>query len=120
MEPSRTATQRPLLPPGAAMHSGTVTLEGVLDLVGYANPETGWTVVKLTLPGRPDLVTVKPATLAGIEKYLGSGLVPGIGRVMAERAKGPERKVRRNAQSKRGDHGRKDRRSGDQAQRGRR
>jgi hypothetical protein len=30
-------------------------------------------------------VTVKPATLAGIEKYLGSGLVPGIGRVMAER-----------------------------------
>ena len=30
-------------------------------------------------------VTVKPATLVGIEKYLGSGLVPGIGRVMARR-----------------------------------
>jgi exodeoxyribonuclease V alpha subunit len=30
-------------------------------------------------------VTVKPATLVGIEKYLGSGLVPGVGKVMAER-----------------------------------
>jgi exodeoxyribonuclease V alpha subunit len=30
------------------------------------------------------LLVDKPATLAGIEKYLGSGLVPGIGRVMAE------------------------------------
>ncbi len=30
-------------------------------------------------------VTVQPATLVGIEKYLGSGLVSGIGRVMAGR-----------------------------------
>lgn len=30
-------------------------------------------------------VTVKPATLGGIEKYLGSGLVRGVGKVMAER-----------------------------------
>lgn len=30
-------------------------------------------------------LTVKPATLVGIEKYLGSGLVKGIGRVMASR-----------------------------------
>jgi ATP-dependent exoDNAse (exonuclease V) alpha subunit len=30
-------------------------------------------------------VTVKPATLVGIEKYLGSGLVRGVGKVMAER-----------------------------------
>lgn len=30
-------------------------------------------------------VTVKPATLVGIEKYLGSGLVRGIGNVMAKR-----------------------------------
>lgn len=29
--------------------------------------------------------TVKPATLLGIEKYLGSGLVRGVGKVMAER-----------------------------------
>jgi exodeoxyribonuclease V alpha subunit len=30
-------------------------------------------------------VTVEPATLVGIERYLGSGLVPGIGKVMAKR-----------------------------------
>jgi exodeoxyribonuclease V alpha subunit len=66
MEPSRTATQRPLLPPGAAMQPGTVTLEGVLELVSYANPETGWTVVKLTLPGRPDLVTAV-GSLSGVQ-----------------------------------------------------
>ncbi len=30
-------------------------------------------------------LTVKPATLVGIEKYLGSGLVKGVGRVMAAR-----------------------------------
>ena len=30
-------------------------------------------------------ITVKPATLIGIEKYLGSGLVRGVGKVMAER-----------------------------------
>ncbi len=29
--------------------------------------------------------TVAPATLLGIEKYLGSGLIPGIGKVMAKR-----------------------------------
>jgi exodeoxyribonuclease V alpha subunit len=33
-------------------------------------------------------VTVKPATLLGIEKYLGSGLVRGVGKVMAERLVG--------------------------------
>jgi exodeoxyribonuclease V alpha subunit len=33
-------------------------------------------------------VTVHPATLAGIEKYLGSGLVRGVGKVMAERLVG--------------------------------
>ncbi|MEM7479920.1 MAG: ATP-dependent RecD-like DNA helicase [Acidobacteriota bacterium] len=30
-------------------------------------------------------LTLTPSTLAGIEKYLGSGLVPGIGKVMAKR-----------------------------------
>src|SRR5690349_17818688 len=30
-------------------------------------------------------VTVKPATLVGIEKYLGSGLVRGIGKMIAKR-----------------------------------
>ncbi|MDP8998675.1 MAG: hypothetical protein M3O46_01030 [Myxococcota bacterium] len=33
-------------------------------------------------------VTVKLATLVGIERYLGSGLVPGVGKVMAERLVG--------------------------------
>jgi exodeoxyribonuclease V alpha subunit len=30
-------------------------------------------------------VTVQPSTLVGMEKYLGSGLIPGIGKVTAER-----------------------------------
>jgi exodeoxyribonuclease V alpha subunit len=30
-------------------------------------------------------VTVQPSTLAGMERYLGSGLIPGIGKVTAER-----------------------------------
>jgi exodeoxyribonuclease V alpha subunit len=30
-------------------------------------------------------LTLQPSTLDGIEKYLGSGLIPGIGKVMAER-----------------------------------
>ena len=86
------------------------------------NEENAWSVVKLDVPGKKDLVTVvgnllgvqpgenlrlrgcwtvdrkygeqfkadgyvtvKPATLVGIEKYLGSGLVRGIGKVMARR-----------------------------------
>ena len=88
----------------------------------FSNDENAWSVVKLVVPGRTDLVTavgnllgvqpgeslrlsgrwttdkkygeqfrvdsyvtVKPATLVGIEKYLGSGLVRGVGKVMAER-----------------------------------
>ncbi len=35
--------------------------------------------------------TVLPATLQGIEKYLGSGLIKGIGPVMAERIVEPVR-----------------------------
>jgi exodeoxyribonuclease V alpha subunit len=98
------------------------TLEGVLERVTYANEENAWSVVRLAVPGRQELVTavgnllgvqpgeslrlrgvwttdrkygeqfraegyvtVKPATLVGIEKYLGSGLVRGIGKVMAQR-----------------------------------
>lgn len=86
------------------------------------NEENAWSVVKLAVPGRQELVTavgnllgvqpgeslrltgrwsvdkrygeqfqvdayvtVKPATLVGIEKYLGSGLVRGVGRVIAAR-----------------------------------
>jgi exodeoxyribonuclease V alpha subunit len=98
------------------------SIEGVLERITYANEENGWSVVRLEVPGRRDLVTavgnllgvqpgeslrlhgqwtsdrrfgeqfrvdsyvtIQPATLIGIEKYLGSGLVRGIGRIMAAR-----------------------------------
>ena len=98
------------------------TLRGVVERVTYANPETGYSVVRLAVKGRLDLVTVVgeladvnageslelegewtrhkqygrqfrvrgyrtvlPATAEGIEKYLGSGLVKGVGPVMAAR-----------------------------------
>lgn len=101
------------------------TVEGVLERVTYTNDEDAWSVVKLAVSGKADLVTavgnllgvqpgeslrlsgrwttdkkygeqfrvesyvtVKPATLVGIEKYLGSGLVRGVGKVMAERLVG--------------------------------
>ncbi|HEV8376344.1 MAG TPA: ATP-dependent RecD-like DNA helicase [Candidatus Polarisedimenticolia bacterium] len=97
-------------------------LEGVLERVVYANEESAWSVVRLTVQGRRDPVTavgnllgvqpgenlklsgrwvldrrfgeqfrvetfetLKPATLVGIEKYLGSGMVRGLGPVMARR-----------------------------------
>ncbi len=103
------------------MHAASV-LEGVLERVTFTNEENGWSVVKLSVAGRSDLVTavgpllgaqagenlrvtgswtldkkygeqfrvssyvtLKPATLVGIEKYLGSGMVKGLGKVMAER-----------------------------------
>jgi exodeoxyribonuclease V alpha subunit len=90
--------------------------------VVYANEESAWSVVRLTVQGRRDPVTavgnllgvqpgenlklsgrwvldrrfgeqfrveafetLKPATLVGIEKYLGSGMVRGLGPVMARR-----------------------------------
>jgi exodeoxyribonuclease V alpha subunit len=98
------------------------SLRGVVERVTYANSETGYSVVRLAVKGRLDLVTVVgeladvnageslelegtwtrhrqyglqfkvhhyrtvlPATAEGIEKYLGSGLVKGIGPVMAGR-----------------------------------
>jgi exodeoxyribonuclease V alpha subunit len=105
---------------GNGVHA--TTLEGILERVTYVNEENAWSVVRLAVPGKKDLVsvvgnllgvqpgenlrlrgswtqdrkygeqfkaggyvTVKPATLVGIEKYLGSGLVRGIGKVMAKR-----------------------------------
>ena len=107
-------------PPG--QHLPATTLEGILERVSFINEENAWSVVKLVVPGKVDLVTavgnllgvqpgeslrlsgrwtvdrkfgeqfkvdsyvaVKPATLVGIEKYLGSGLVRGIGKVIAAR-----------------------------------
>ena len=106
------------LPPAAA----ACVVEGVLERVTYANEETGWSVVRVTVPGRREPVTavgnllgvqpgeslrltgqwvndkqygeqlrvssyctVQPSTVTGIEKYLGSGMVRGIGKVMAKR-----------------------------------
>ncbi len=105
--------------------AAATTLEGVLERVIYANDDNAWSVVKLVVAGKSDLltavgnllgvqpgeslrlsgrwatdkkygeqfrvesyVTVKPATLVGIERYLGSGLVRGVGKVMAERLVG--------------------------------
>ncbi len=98
------------------------TLEGVLERVVFFNEETGFTVARLQVVKRHNLVaivgvlpsampgetlrlkgewvvdnkfgeqfrvqsclSVLPATLTGIEKYLGSGLVKGIGPIMAKR-----------------------------------
>ncbi len=107
---------------GSGTSTPPATLEGILERVTYVNEQNAWSVVKLDVPGKKDLVTVvgnllgvqpgenlrlrghwtvdgtygeqfkadgyvtvKPATLVGIEKYLGSGLVRGIGKVMAKR-----------------------------------
>jgi exodeoxyribonuclease V alpha subunit len=106
--------------PRATPHADT--LEGILERVTFVNEENAWSVVRLAVPGKKDLVTVvgnllgvqpgenlrlrgnwtvdrkygeqfraegyvtvQPATLVGIEKYLGSGLVRGIGKVIAKR-----------------------------------
>jgi len=100
----------------------TETLRGVVERVTYANEENGYSVVRLAVKGKLDLVTivgnladvnagetlelegawtrhrkyglqfqvqqyrtVLPATAEGIVRYLGSGLVKGIGPVMAGR-----------------------------------
>jgi len=98
-------------------------LEGVLERVTFANPETGYTIARigparggselitvvgpllgaqvgesLRLRGRwtshpkygrqfevHSYTTVLPSTTQGIRPYLGSGLIKGIGPVMAER-----------------------------------
>jgi len=98
------------------------TLEGILERIVFFNEENGFTVARLQVAKRHDLVaivgvlpspmpgetlrlkgewvvdnkfgeqfrvqsclSVLPATLTGIEKYLGSGLVKGIGPIMAKR-----------------------------------
>jgi len=97
-------------------------LEGSVERVTYYSAETGYTVLRLAVPGRADLVTVVgalpevqpgerlrlegvwtshpqygrqfkaerceqvlPATAEGIRRYLGSGLVRGVGPVTAQR-----------------------------------
>ena len=98
------------------------TLNGILERIVYENPETGYTVGRLSARGEPELVTIvgnllsvnageslllsgewtnnpkygrqfqiekcetiQPANVIGIRKYLGSGLIKGIGPKMATR-----------------------------------
>ncbi|MEW6332795.1 MAG: ATP-dependent RecD-like DNA helicase [Thermodesulfobacteriota bacterium] len=97
-------------------------LRGQIERITYSNEENGYTIARVKVQGRKELVTVignminptpgeiismrgewgnhpkygeqfkitqcqsaVPATVYGIEKYLGSGLVRGIGPVMARR-----------------------------------
>jgi exodeoxyribonuclease V alpha subunit len=97
-------------------------IEGVVDRVVFRNDTNGWTVLRLSVDGRPLVETVvghilkvdagerirckgewvvdpkhgrqfraetclplAPATQRGIEKFLGSGVAPGVGPVMARR-----------------------------------
>jgi exodeoxyribonuclease V alpha subunit len=97
-------------------------LQGQIERITFTNDENGFTIAKVKVYGRRDLVTVVgnllaptpgeilkmqgewathpkfgeqfrivqykslvPASVYGIEKYLGSGLIKGIGPVMAKR-----------------------------------
>ncbi|MBW2077932.1 MAG: ATP-dependent RecD-like DNA helicase [Deltaproteobacteria bacterium] len=102
-----------------------VQLKGQIERITYTNEETGYTVAKVKVGGRGDLITVVgnliapipgemiamsgewirhprygeqfkvahyqslvPASVYGIERYLGSGLIRGIGPIMARRIVG--------------------------------
>ena len=99
-----------------------IEIKGQIERITYHNEENAYTIAKMKIGGRHDLVTavgnllsvsagevlklkgewhnhpkfgeqfkiisyesVVPATVKGIEKYLGSGLIKGIGPVMANR-----------------------------------
>jgi len=117
------------MPAGPGVQRDASVLEGVLERVTFANPETGYTIARIDPArgdrGGPGLITavgpllgaqvgeslrmrgrwtshpkygrqfevhsyttVLPATAQGIQRYLGSGLIKGIGPVMAERMVG--------------------------------
>jgi exodeoxyribonuclease V alpha subunit len=100
----------------------TISLTGQIEKITFTSEDTGYTVAKVRVQGRKDLVTVVgslmspvmgellymkgewirhpkfgdqfrvsefssmiPETPSGIEKYLGSGLIKGVGPVMAGR-----------------------------------
>src|SRR6202021_178159 len=110
------------MPATVVGQGGGAVLDGVLERVTFANPETGYTIARIAPERGAELVhgagpllgaqigeflrlrgrwsshprygrqfevhsyaTVLPATAAGIQRYLGSGLIKGIGPVMAER-----------------------------------
>jgi exodeoxyribonuclease V alpha subunit len=97
-------------------------LQGQIERITFTNEENGFTIAKVKVPGRHELVCVVgnlmapmpgeiikmqgewtnhpkfgeqfkivfyksmvPASVSGIQKYLGSGLIKGIGPVMAKR-----------------------------------
>ena len=97
-------------------------LTGQIETITYTNPENGFTIARVKVPGERQLITVVgnlmaptpgevlkmegewslhpkygrqfkvmhcrsevPASLHGIRKYLGSGLIKGLGPVMADR-----------------------------------
>jgi exodeoxyribonuclease V alpha subunit len=99
-----------------------IEIQGNIEKITFHSQENGFTIGKMKVQGRNDLVTVvgtlpsitsgeelrlsgqwvvhpkfgnqfsivsyevvRPATLEGIERYLGSGLIKGIGPVMAKR-----------------------------------
>jgi exodeoxyribonuclease V alpha subunit len=99
-----------------------VEMKGQVERITYFNEENSYTIAKIKVAGRQDLITVVgtffsitpgevlklggywdnhpkygeqfraasyesvlPATARGIEKYLGSGMIKGIGPVMAKR-----------------------------------
>lgn len=99
-----------------------IRIQGQIERITYVNEDNNYTIAKLNMRGRRDLVTIlgtfpslnpgetvkllgewtrhpkfgeqfkvatyeiiTPATARGIQKYLGSGLIKGIGPVMAKR-----------------------------------
>src|SRR5689334_7607811 len=97
-------------------------VEGTVERVTYSNEESGWTVLRLLVPGRREPLPVVgnlpgaqpgewisargqfryhpeygeqfhaasyrsevPATVVGIQRYLGSGLIRGLGATLATR-----------------------------------
>ena len=117
-------------PPGKPTRAGSdesrssraeASTVGVVDRIVFANPDNGWTVVRLTVRGKGEMTavghlasaqpgetlklrgrwvkdrkygrqfrvesfdTARPATYIGIERYLSSGLIQGIGKTMAKR-----------------------------------
>jgi len=110
-------------PPSSEENSSPlVSLSGIIERITYRDEEGGYTVARVKVKGRQDLVTVVgylmaptpgeiiamrgewrnhprfgeqfqikscttsvPATVYGIERYLGSGLIKGIGPMLAKR-----------------------------------
>jgi exodeoxyribonuclease V alpha subunit len=108
--------------PNLQQMNSSEKIQGQIERITFQNEENGFTVAKMKLQGKKDLVTITgnlpgvnagevldlwgewdnhpkfgnqfkiarfksvlPATTVGIEKYLGSGLIKGIGPVMAKR-----------------------------------